>query len=72
MEKKTITYTSPDMNELFELADINGMVDTDKLYDWLLKSEFLEYDDEVKSKITKKARERKLNKLNKNERENNG
>ena len=65
MEKNTIVYTSDNIDELYKLTDSNGKIDTDKICDWLLNSNDLEYDSEVRANIIKTVRERKLKKINK-------
>lgn len=61
----TIIYNG-DIESLYSLMNEKGEVDDDKLFDWLLKSKDLEFDDpEILNTIKKKIRKRKIDKINK-------
>ena len=65
--KKGTIYFDGGLEELFSLTkEGTSEIDTDKMYDWLLKSEHISFSDEqVKSDVKKRVRKRKIDKLNK-------
>lgn len=60
---KQIVYTG-DLDELFNLANENGELDNDKLYDWLSKSKNIICDSEARAKINQVVRKNKINRIN--------
>lgn len=65
-EVKGTIYYDGGLEELYSLAkEATTEIDTDKMYDWLLKSEHISFSNEqVKNDVKKKARKRKIDKLN--------
>lgn len=65
--KKGTIYFDGELEELFSLCeDGTSKIDTDKVYDWILKSKHITFSSEqVKKDVNKKARKRKIDKLNK-------
>ena len=65
--KKGTIYFDGELEELFSLCeDGTSKIDTDKVYDWILKSKHITFSNEqVKTDVKKKARKRKIDKLNK-------
>lgn len=62
-------YFDGELEELFSLCkDGTSKIDSDKVYDWILKSKNISFSNEqVKNEVKKKARKRKIDKLNNKE-----
>lgn len=65
-KSKQIIYTGG-LEELLNLANKDGELDNDKLYDWLSKSKQIICEPEVRLKINQIVRKNKINKINYND-----